>query len=227
MSLLLCWMNATFTTHSSSLHPLKCIVLQLCSFGCLYDSSFSSRLNTLWGWGVAALSSCCSSYISSGDHFAADELDQRSVTSDYWLLQKNCVWGLAPTHRKGWKQEDGTGWNLGQTFHSITQPNWLNLVVKLQRKWDMWNDPFQKHLQIWSFFFFLPYWPTLQQLHKQLHQHTQGRAELWYKDLSPQSKCVDSELFNLRCCQRKFSQCYATWQKGWKLSRSPARKHTP
>lgn len=55
------------------------------------------------------------------------------------------------------------------------------------------------------FFFFFPRWPTLQQLHKQLHQHTQGRAELWYKDLLPQSNCGDSELFNLNCCHRKFS----------------------
>lgn len=50
-------------------------------------------------------------------------------------------------------------------------------------------------------FFPLTYFAA--QLHKQLHQHTQGRADLWCKDLSPQSNCGDSELFNLNCCQRK------------------------
>lgn len=103
------------------------VYFHLCSFICLYNSSFSSRLNTVWGWRVVALSSCCCSYISPGDHSAADELDQRSVTTDNWFLQKNCVPGLAPAQRKGWKQEDGTGWNLGVTFHSITQTGsiWL------------------------------------------------------------------------------------------------------
>lgn len=46
--------------------------------------------------------------------------------------------------------------NLGLTFHSITQSNWLNLIAKLQRNWDMWNDPFPKHLQICNSFFFCP-----------------------------------------------------------------------
>lgn len=59
-----------------------------------------------------------------------------------------------------------------------------------------------------SFFFFSPLTYFAAQLHKQLHQRTQGRAELWYKDLSPQSNCGDSELFNLNCCQSKFSVCY-------------------
>lgn len=44
-----------FTIHP--LHPLKCILLQLCPFGSLYNSGFSSRLNTVWGCRLAALSS--------------------------------------------------------------------------------------------------------------------------------------------------------------------------
>lgn len=169
--LLLCWMNATFTTHP--LIPLPFTLWSVSCFSCAPSVVCTTPVSqadwTQSGWRVVALSSCCCSYITPRDHSAADELDQRSATTDNWLLQKNCVQGLVPTQGKGWKQEERTGWHLGLTFHSITQSNWLNLIAKLQRNWDMWNDPFQKHPQICSFFF--PHWPTLQQLHKQLHQH--------------------------------------------------------
>lgn len=138
-----------FTIHP--LHPLKCILLQLCPFGSLYNSGFSSRLNTVWGCRLAALSSW---------PFTASH----SPTGLIWL--RNCK---------------GTG--ICETI--------------------LFKSTFKS--AVFFFFFFLSHWPTLQQLHKQLHQPMQGRAELWYKDLSPRSNCVDSELFNLHCCQRKFS----------------------
>lgn len=122
------------TTHSSSLHPLGCILPWLCSFRCLHNSSFSSRPKTVWGQAAAGPSSCCCPYVSSGDRSAASELDQGHVLSENWPLRKNYVQGLARTQGRVCQYEDGTGWNLGMTFQGNTESNWFKLVIELQSK---------------------------------------------------------------------------------------------
>lgn len=194
MLLLLCWRNATFTIHPLTLFPspsevyLAAVVL----LHLFVQLQFFKRLNTIWGWRVAALSSWCCSYFSP-----ADELDQRSFTADYWLFQKNCVQGLAPAQGKRWEQEDGTGWIWHWPFialHSPTGLIWLQNCKGIGIcEMILFKSTFKSAAPF--FFFLFAHWPTSQQLHKQLHQHMQGHAELWYKDLLPQSNCVDKWAF--------------------------------